>query len=501
VTGSNIADIAEGQLGAGPCGWSPYDGYLATGTHQTNSCADPGNPNDGESQEWCADFAGWVWQQAGISDLSTAETYSGNYDLDNGSASFYDYGEKHGTVSMTPAVGDAVVYNFGTNGNAQNWASHVAIVVAVHADGTVDTVAGNSGDSVGADDDEPATGTTSWGDQISGYIAPVYPNLPGPAAPSVHISTPGAGALVGGKITISAPVSDSTAGVAFSTQFFVDGHASGSPVPGTSPSITWDSTATNGAHALTATTTASNTGGHASTTSAAVTVNVRNRFQVAFNAAGTGALYLYGNGTGAINGGTPVGLAPNTSPAIAELAGGGFEVAFAAAGTGELYLYGTGPGSVNGGTPVGLAPNTSPAIAALPSGGFQVVFHAGGTGQLWRYGVGAGSYTGSTPVGLADGTSPSIATLSTGGYEVAFTAAGNDELYLYGNGPGAVNGGTPVGAAAGTSPAITALPGGGFQVVFSGAGTGALWRYGVGAGSYNGSTPVGLAANTSPAVN
>ena len=133
--------------------------------------------------------------------------------------------------------------------------------------------------------------------------------------------------------------------------------------------------------------------------------------QVAFNAAGTNALYLYGNGTGAYNGATPVGVAPGTSPAVTALAGGGFEIAFNAANSNALWLYGEGSGSVTGETPVGVAPDTSPAIAALPGGGFQVVFNASGSNTLWRYGLGTGSYTGSTPVGLAADTSPSVAVL------------------------------------------------------------------------------------------
>ncbi|MEY9854850.1 putative alpha-1,6-mannanase (GH76 family) [Catenulispora sp. GAS73] len=240
--------------------------------------------------------------------------------------------------------------------------------------------------------------------------------------------------------------------------------------------------------------------GTQSSAEAALVVNARNRYEVAFSAGTGNQLYLYGNGGGAINGGTGVSVAPGTSPAIAELAGGGIEVAVNAAGTNQLYLYGAGAGSVNGATSVGVAPGTSPAITALPGGGFQTVFSAAGSNTLWRYGVGAGSYTGSTPVGLAAGTSPAITTLANGSVQVAFNAGGTNQLYLYGNGPGVTDGGTSVGVASGTSPAITALPGGGFQTVFSAAGSNTLWRYGVGAGSYTGSTPVGLAAGTSPAI-
>ncbi|WP_194919221.1 Ig-like domain-containing protein, partial [Catenulispora rubra] len=255
-----------------------------------------------------------------------------------------------------------------------------------------------------------------------------------PAAPSVSITSPVASGLVGGNVTVSASASDATSGAALSTQFYVDGAAYGSAVGGSSPSITWDSSGVNGTHTLTATTTASTGGGNASTTSAAVAVNVRNRFQAAFTASGGNILYLYGNGTGAIEGSTPVGVAPGTHPAIAELAGGGFQVAFTANSTNQLYLYGVGPGSVTGSTPAGVAAGTSPAITALPGGGFQTVFAASGGNTLWRYGSGAGSYTGSTPVGVAAGTSPAVTTLSNGSIQVAFNAASTNKLYLYGDG-------------------------------------------------------------------
>jgi hypothetical protein len=354
------------------------------------------------------------------------------------------------------------------------------------------------GEYVQVNSTPPGTPSSPGPDPGSTY-GPPMPNSR-PAAPSVTLTSPAAGALVGGNVTVTASASDTTAGASLSTQLYVDGQAYGSAQGGSSPSITWNSTAVNGAHTLMVETTASNSAGSASTSSATITVHVVNGFQSAFNAASTNALYLYGNGTGAVDGKTPVGIAPGTSPAIARLASGGFEIAFNAANSNALWLYGQGPGSVTGKTPVGVATGTSPAIAALPGGGFQVVFSAASTDTLWRYGHGAGSYTGSTPVGLAPGTSPAIAVLSGGGFEVAFNAASTNALYLYGNGPGAVDGKTPVGVAKATSPTIMALPGNGFQILFSAASTDTLWRYGHGAGSYTGSTPVGLAPSTSPAA-
>src|SRR5580700_7796824 len=82
-TSGGIASFASGQVGDGPCGGS--NGYYATGTGQSTSCSD-----GGEAHGWCADFAGWVWQQAGV-------TVDGN--LNNWAYSFEQYGQAHGTWS------------------------------------------------------------------------------------------------------------------------------------------------------------------------------------------------------------------------------------------------------------------------------------------------------------------------------------------------------------------------------------------------------------------
>jgi len=75
VSGSTIASIAlhQAQI-VGQCG----DYY---------GCLNPSN--------WCADFARWVWQQAGA-DISGLSAESGT---------FYLYGLSQGTLSRTPHVG------------------------------------------------------------------------------------------------------------------------------------------------------------------------------------------------------------------------------------------------------------------------------------------------------------------------------------------------------------------------------------------------------------
>jgi len=80
------------------------------------------------AEEWCADFAAWAWQKAGI-----AVPYGyGPGDLNAGAISFYRWGLDHGTwhpadSGYRASPGDVAVY--GLNLGAYPSAAHVAIVV------------------------------------------------------------------------------------------------------------------------------------------------------------------------------------------------------------------------------------------------------------------------------------------------------------------------------------------------------------------------------------
>jgi hypothetical protein len=126
------------------------------------------------SEAWCADFADWVWQQAGAETDGT---------LNAAAASFYQWGKAHGTwhsasSSYVPQPGDAVVYGLNSSGT---YADHVGIVVS--------TTSGQNGPNV-VNGDWWSTGngavspispnqTTATGsDVISGYASPVAPGTP-----------------------------------------------------------------------------------------------------------------------------------------------------------------------------------------------------------------------------------------------------------------------------------------------------------------------------------
>ena len=166
--GSEIVSIAESQIGYQdvPVGsyCNPYTAHWAAG--QSSSCG------KGESaEEWCADFAAWVWRQAGVP--FTYGYSSGN--INAGAVSFYQWGEATGTwhaatSGYTPQPGDVVVY--GLNTPTDTTADHVAIVTGGTAKDP-DVIDGDwwnagNGSVAAATDQTTATGT----DTISGYVSP-----------------------------------------------------------------------------------------------------------------------------------------------------------------------------------------------------------------------------------------------------------------------------------------------------------------------------------------
>lgn len=190
-----IAATARAENGNGACAHGGYDG----GPNQNNSCR-----GGVTAHAWCADFAGWVWSRNGVTGLAT---------LDDRAASFMDYGKKYGTISSTPHVGDAVVYNY----NGSNYADHVALVTAISGN-TVTITGGNQGSRPGHVSTYPTTkwrvGESPFGQKISGYVSPAgssTPSLPNPASlaegtlvksasgPSVKVMIKGAGVPVAGS--------------------------------------------------------------------------------------------------------------------------------------------------------------------------------------------------------------------------------------------------------------------------------------------------------------
>jgi len=166
-----IITIAEGQLGyaTNPASTdcNKFSAYWVSGA------SDCGNANLDE--QWCADFAAWVWQRAGA-----PVTYQFvNGDLNSSSASFYEWGEARGTwhpvgSGYKPQPGDVAVYGLDT---ATLVAAHVALVVGDVAGDRGPIAINGDGDLTGFSvvevrADEYFADTHPSGAPLSGYVAP-----------------------------------------------------------------------------------------------------------------------------------------------------------------------------------------------------------------------------------------------------------------------------------------------------------------------------------------
>jgi hypothetical protein len=135
-----------------------------------------GCPSGEKAEEWCADFAAWAWQEAGVD-----VTYGyGPGEINAGAVSFYEWGVDNGqwhpaTSGYVAAPGDVAVY--GLSIGADPWAAHVAIVT--------DDSPGHSGpDVVNGDGDRTGFSVVETGtDQrqvevghdvstLAGYVSP-----------------------------------------------------------------------------------------------------------------------------------------------------------------------------------------------------------------------------------------------------------------------------------------------------------------------------------------
>lgn len=238
--GTDVVQVAQMALGDGACAKNP-----SGGVGFASSCTG----NGGQPEYWCADFARWVWAALGV-------PYTG--DLTAAAASFYTYGQRHGTLTSTPAVGDAVVFDYTTAGGYP-YADHVAIVTEVNPNGTIESISGDwggtgsteaafAGSSSVVSNTPPypsAVGSYSnvMGMTVSGYIAPVGMTGPAPQEPDGTILR----AIWGSASGLEAVVSGNRAfGFSSGAEFQSLGYASLPQVGVTSNFIQQMNTASNG---------------------------------------------------------------------------------------------------------------------------------------------------------------------------------------------------------------------------------------------------------------
>lgn len=174
ASGADIVSTARSQMGSDACG-NGGAGYYAPGTGQNRSCSG-GN----ETHAWCADFAGWVWSRNGVKNLGPLN------DLAN---SFQTYAKNnYGGLSSTPHVGDAVFFHPKSMSTGFTNYDHVAIVSAVHSNGTIDWIGGNqSGGWVTENKNMPGSvGAVEWtaggyNVNLMGFASPYGASDPAPA--------------------------------------------------------------------------------------------------------------------------------------------------------------------------------------------------------------------------------------------------------------------------------------------------------------------------------
>jgi hypothetical protein len=166
-----IVQIAESQVGYASNPSNTYcNKYSAFWVSGTASCGD-----SNRAEEWCADFAAWVWQSAGADVVFQFI----NGDLNSSSASFYEWGVAHDTwhsvgSGYVPEPGDVAVYGLDAS---QLVAQHVAIVVSDAPGSKGPDVVNGDGDRTGfsvveiGNDQNKADvpGRTAY---LSGYVSP-----------------------------------------------------------------------------------------------------------------------------------------------------------------------------------------------------------------------------------------------------------------------------------------------------------------------------------------
>jgi hypothetical protein len=184
LTGQSIATIALANVGEGACSANSQGG-----TAFDSSCTG----NGGQPEYWCADFARWVWATAGASNTSELTAAAG---------SFYVFGQNHGTLHSSPAVGDAVVFDYQGGGVAD----HVALVTQVNSNGTIETVSG---------DWDGQSGSEAYFSSTSHVVlnAPAYPDGQG-TSPGIM------GMTISGYISAIGVSGTAPYGAAYVTQSF-----------------------------------------------------------------------------------------------------------------------------------------------------------------------------------------------------------------------------------------------------------------------------------------
>jgi hypothetical protein len=170
-----IAEAATSQVGyrTEPRGsyCNQYSAFWGYGV------ADCGNSN--RDEEWCADFAAWAWNEAGVPFQYGQQAGQ----ISSAAISFYVWGVNHHTwhpagSGYRPSPGDVAVYGLDL---AQDTVAHVAVVTGYRSGERGPDVVNGDGDrtgfsvvETGTDQYKADTGNNNDG-SLAGYVAPLPP--------------------------------------------------------------------------------------------------------------------------------------------------------------------------------------------------------------------------------------------------------------------------------------------------------------------------------------
>ncbi|MER7766929.1 CHAP domain-containing protein [Kitasatospora sp. NPDC096140] len=146
-----IVSVARGEIGVRE-GTAECNKYFPNKSHTCKT-------------GWCAAFVEWTWREAGVKEVPS--------DLTGRGVGYWgkQHGLWHPVGSAHPQPGDLVVYGEPAK---ETPGGHVGVVVAVHGDGTLDTVEGNYSDKVTLRTHlNPRTARGGADDlRVAGYVTP-----------------------------------------------------------------------------------------------------------------------------------------------------------------------------------------------------------------------------------------------------------------------------------------------------------------------------------------
>jgi hypothetical protein len=167
-----IVTIAESQVGYRTDPSNSYcNKFSAYWDAGTADC-----PSDNTAEEWCADFAAWAWQKAGLK-LTYGYVWG---EINGGAISFYEWGVANGawhpaTSGYVAKPGDVAIY--GLSLGADPSAAHVAIVTDDSPGQCGPDVVNGDGDRTGFSVVETGTDQTQVevghdAFKLAGYVSP-----------------------------------------------------------------------------------------------------------------------------------------------------------------------------------------------------------------------------------------------------------------------------------------------------------------------------------------